>query len=144
MIKRLTFLSLLILLGLPLIFKLSPLEILKLKTFDALVSEQHPSGYFTTLDITEEDIQREGGYPIPRQRLADIHMDLLHHGAMGVGYVIAFSEPDRFGGDEELSSVLGLYPSVLSMFEHDNGKFPRTEGTVMSTIKYCDIVLCRP
>ena len=115
----------------PLLFSWNALEIIKLKTFDAYVPQKEPSGYFTILNITEDDIEREGGYPLPRQRLAEIHRELLHHGAMGVGYVIAFSEPDRFGGDEELSSVLGLYPSVLSMFEHDNGKFPRTEGTVI-------------
>ena len=131
MIKTLQWLGLTILLGIPLVFNILPLEVLKLKTFDALIPEQSASGYFTTLDITEEDIQREGGYPLPRQRLAEIHMELLHKGARGVGYVISFSEPDRFGGDQEFADVLGLYPSILSMFEYNNGKFPRTEGTVI-------------
>tara|TARA_B100000900_G_scaffold399065_1_gene401180 strand:- start:3024 stop:4805 length:1782 start_codon:yes stop_codon:yes gene_type:complete len=131
MIKTLQWLGLTVLLGIPLVFNMLPLEVLKLKTFDALIPEQSASGYFTTLDITEEDIQREGGYPLPRQRLAEIHMELLNRGAIGVGYVISFSEPDRFGGDEELANVLGLHPSILSMFEYNNGKFPRTEGTVI-------------
>jgi len=45
-------------------------EILKLKTFDSFVKDQEPSGYFTVLNITEDDITNEGGYPLPRQRLA--------------------------------------------------------------------------
>ena len=131
MIKTLQWLGLTVLLGIPLVFNMLPLEVLKLKTFDALVPEQSPYGLFTTLDITEEDIQREGGYPLPRQRLAEIHMELLQRGAMGVGYVMSFSEADRFGGDQEFADVLKLYPSILSMFEYNNGEFPRTEGTVI-------------
>ena len=56
MIKRVTLLGLICLLGLPLILQLAPLEILKLKVFDQLITEQQPSGYFTVLNITEEDI----------------------------------------------------------------------------------------
>ena len=122
--KKLQLLGLLTLLTLPLIYQLTPLEILKLK-------EQPTSDVFVTLDITEQDVQQEGGWPFPRQRLAEIHMDLLHRGAMGVGYVIAFSEPDRFGGDEQFANVLGLYPSVIAMFETDNQQYPQTTGTVI-------------
>ena len=54
---------LLILLALPLIFQSTPTEILKLKTFDKFIQTPEPSGNFTVLNITEEDIEREGGYP---------------------------------------------------------------------------------
>ena len=131
MIKRLTLPGLMVLLALPLVLNWTPLEILKLKVFDSWIKDQEPSGLFVTLDITEEDVQQEGGWPFPRKRLAEIHMDLLHSGAMGVGYVIAFSEPDRFGGDEEFASVLGLYPSVIAMFETNNKEYPATTGTVI-------------
>ena len=57
---------LLILLALPLIFQSTPTEILKLKTFDKFIQTPEPSGNFTVLNITEEDIEREGGYPLPR------------------------------------------------------------------------------
>ena len=53
--KRILF-TILIILGLPLVFQSTPTEILKLKVFDYLVPEQQPSGYFTILNITEEDI----------------------------------------------------------------------------------------
>ena len=131
MIKRLTLIGLLVLLSIPLLFNWSALEILKLKVFDAGIKDQEPSGYFVTLNITEEDVQQEGGWPFPRARLAEIHMDLLNRGAMGVGYVISFSEPDRFGGDQAFAEALGLHPSVLAMFETNNQQFPPTTGTVI-------------
>ena len=59
-------------LSLPFIMQWSALEIIKLKTFDALVPEKPQSNYFTVLNITEEDIEREGGWPLPRARLAEI------------------------------------------------------------------------
>ena len=119
------------LLSAPIIYQIAPYEILKLKTFDALVVEQEPSGYFTTLNITEADIEKEGGYPLSRQTLARIQVDLLNEGAMGVGYVIAFPQPDRFGGDAQFAEALSYGPSVLAMFENDSGDYPPTTGTVI-------------
>ena len=59
--KKVIFAVLIILLGVPLVLQISPLETLKLKTFDYFLPEQQPSGYFTILNITEEDIATEGG-----------------------------------------------------------------------------------
>ena len=131
MIKHLIPLVLLVLLGVPLVYQSTPTEILKLKTFDALIPEQEPSGYFTVLNITEDDITREGGYPLSRQRLAEIQIKILNSGAIGVGWVVAFPQPDRFGGDAEFSEALSYAPSLLAMFENDNGNYPPTTGTVI-------------
>ena len=119
------------LLTIPLIFNFAPLEVMRLKTFDALVTTPEPSGYFTILNITEEDVQERGGYPFPRKDLASIHIDLLNEGAMGVGWVILFPQPDRFEGDEEFANVLQWRHSVLAMPEFDNGIYPETHGTVI-------------
>ena len=115
----------------PLLFNWQALEILKLKTFDALVQTPEPSGVFVTLDITEEDVSMRGGWPFPRQDLARIHLDLIDAGAMGVGWVVAFPQADRFGGDKAFAQVLAGTPSVLAMFENDNGSYPPTTGTVL-------------
>ena len=131
MTKYLIPLALLILLGTPVIYEIKPYEILKLKTFDALIPEQQPSGYFTVLNITEDDITREGGYPLPRQRLAEINTQLKEKGALGIGWVVAFPQPDRFGGDEAFKQSLEDIPSVLAMFEGDNALYPNTTGTVI-------------
>jgi len=117
--------------GMPLVYQSTPTEILKLKTFDALIPEQEPSGYFTVLNITEDDITREGGYPLSRQRLSEIQIEILNNGAIGVGWVVAFPQPDRFGGDKEFAEALSFAPSILAMFENDNGDYPPTTGTVI-------------
>ena len=124
MTKHLKLLILLVVLVFPFVQNWTALEILKLKTFDALVEDKEPSGYFTILNITEDDITREGGYPLSRQRLSKIQIELLQKGALGVGWVVAFPQPDRFGGDKEFAESLSYAPSILAMFEHDNNQYP--------------------
>lgn len=124
-------LPILIILALPLVFQSIPTEILKLKTFDALVKEQEPSGNFIILNITEEDVRKRGGFPFPRRDLAQIQIDLINEGAIGIGWALSFSEADRFGGDDAFAQTLGYLPSVLAMFETPNGQYPKTVGTVI-------------
>ena len=131
MIKRFIPLFLVVLLGAPLVYQVMPYEVLKLKTFDALVTKQEPSGNFTILNITEEDVEAEGGYPFPRKRLAEIQIELLEAGAIGVGWVISFPHPDRMGGDAEFAEALSYAPSVLPLFEVNNKLYPKTTGTVI-------------
>jgi len=125
------FILLLVFLTLPLLFQSNFTEILKLKTFDVFIKEQIPSGNFVILNITEEDIEREGGYPLPRERLADIQLELLNKGALGVGWVISFPQADRLNGDSKFAASLGYAPSVLATFETPNGNYPKTTGTVI-------------
>ena len=128
--KTIIFVSLFILLGATYYFQPTAYEILKLKTFDSLVTDKQPSGNFVILNINESDITNEGGYPLSRQTLAQIHINLLRKGALGVGWVIAFPQPDRFGGDFEFTEALSFSPSVIAMFE-GNGDYPPTSGTVI-------------
>ena len=124
-------LPILILLSLPLIFQSTPTEILKLKIFDTFVTTPGASGNFVILNITEEDVEREGGWPLPRQKLAQIQADLINKGALGIGWVISFPQPDRMGGDEVFAEALGYAPSVIAMFEDGKGNFPASPGTVV-------------
>ena len=125
------FICLFALLSLPLIFQSQPTEILKLKFFDAFVEQKEPSNFFTILNLDEEFIADEGGWPLPRQRLAEIHVDILNAEALGVGWVISFPQPDRMGGDTVFAEVLNYGGSVLAMFENPNGSYPETSGTVL-------------
>ena len=118
-------------LTLPLLFNVTPLEVMRLKTFDAFVQTPEPSGNFVILNITEEDVQSRGGYPFPRQDLAEIHIELLEKGALGVGWVILFPQEDRFGGDKQFAEALSYSHSVLAMPEFNNGEYPKTHGTVI-------------
>ena len=115
---------------LPLLFNWQALEVLKLKTFDALVQTPDPSGWFVTLDITEEDVALAGGWPYPRQDLARIQLDLLEAGALGVGWVVAFPQADRFDGDQTFADALAQGPSVIATFEGGSSYAPTT-GTVI-------------
>ena len=125
------YLLLIVLLSLPLIFQSTPTEIIKLRTFDALVKNYDPSGNFMILNITEDDAEKEGGGPLPRQRLAEINIEMLGRGAIGVGWAISFPQPDRMGGDEDFGRSLGYAPSVIAMFEDGKGVYPSTPGTVV-------------
>jgi len=118
-------------LSLPLIFQSTLTEILKLRTFDYFVAEYEQSNYFAVLNITEEDIEREGGWPLPRARLAEIQDNLMQRGALGVGWAVAFPQPDRLGGDEEFARSLQGSNSVLAMYENEGSGFPETVGTVI-------------
>jgi len=124
----------------PLLFDWSGLEVLRLKTFDALVPEQTPSGHFVILDITEEDIEREGGWPFPRHTLASIQTDLIERGALGVGWVIMFPQADRFGGDDAFATSLSQGTNVLAVPEYENRLYPSTDGTVILGDNPVDII----
>ncbi|BCV04261.1 MAG: hypothetical protein CM15mV82_320 [uncultured marine virus] len=58
------------------------------------------------LNITEQDLDEMGGYPLPRQNLAKIHNDIINAGAYGVGWVMLFPHEDRMGGDIEFAKAL--------------------------------------
>ena len=66
-----------------------------------------------------------------RQRLAELQVELLNRGALGVGWVIGFPHKDRFGGDSNFKTALSYAPSVLALFENANGEYPDTVGTVI-------------
>jgi adenylate cyclase len=123
--------TLLTLLTLPLLFNLAPLEVMRLKTFDALVTTPEPTGYFTILNIDEQFLDEQGGYPLPRDTLAKIHKDIMDAGALGVGWVMLFPHPDRLGGDDAFALELSKSPSVIAMPEVANNSYPSTVGTVI-------------
>ena len=115
-----------------LLYQPTIVEVVKLRTFDYFVNTEEPTGNIVLLNLTEDDIHNEGGWPFPRQRLAEIHVDLLNAGAVSVSWVAVFSEPDRFGGDAAFAEALSYNPSVIAMFETDGFKdTPKTEGTVI-------------
>ena len=126
------FFVLLGILSIPLITQSTPTEILKLKVFDALVEKHKPSEYFTIINIDESTIQAEGGWPLPRSRIAEITEEIFANGAIGVGWVLSFVDKDRFenGGDDYLFKKLSSYPTVVATFSFDNQIYPSPEGTV--------------
>ena len=119
-------------LALPLIYQVNIVEIIKLRTFDALIKPVEETGNIVLLNITDKDLQKYGQWPWSREQLGLIHVDLLNAGATSVSWVVSFPEPDRFGKDEVFAEALSYYPSVLAMFETDTwNDIPTTEGTVI-------------
>ena len=121
----------LLLLSIPLIMQSTPTEVLKLRTFDALIETPLNSGNFVVLNITEDDVEQEGGYPFPRDRLAEIHKSIIERGALGVGWVISFPQEDRLGSDAKFAKELITSSSVIAMFEDGKGLYPIPTGTVV-------------
>jgi adenylate cyclase len=121
-----------LILATPLAYQSTLTEIIKLKTFDAFVPDKEPSGYFTILNITDEDLEKYG-YPLRREILAQINVALLQRGAIGLGLVMSFPIDSPFGkaDDEALAESLSFAPSVIATFENNSSDYPRTTGTVI-------------
>ena len=93
-----------------------PVETLRLKYFDALLTSQEPieSQSISLYNIGEAELARYGQWPWPRQELARINRELLDAGAAAVVYSVLFPEEDRFGGDEAFAGSMGEIPTFLS------------------------------
>ena len=90
-------------------------EVLRLKSFDYLLAneEKSPSKDITIITIDEEAIEKHGQWPWPRDKLADLIVNLRQAETGIIVMPILFTEPDRFGGDWEFCDVLG-YGTVIA------------------------------
>ena len=90
-------------------------EILRLKTFDLLLQSEtkEVSENIGVVTIDEKAIEKYGQWPWNREVITDIIIKLRDQGAGVIVLPILFSEPDRLGGDQSLTSVLP-YAIVIS------------------------------
>ena len=90
-------------------------EILRLKSFDYLLAneEKLPSQDITIITIDEEAIEKHGQWPWPRDKLADLIVELRTAETGIIVMPILFTEPDRFGGDWEFCETL-TYGTVIA------------------------------
>jgi adenylate cyclase len=104
-------------------------EILRLKGFDFLLqSEQKEiSQNIAIVSIDEKSIEKYGQWPWKRDILADVIIKLRDQGAGVIVLPILFSEPDRLGGDEALTSVLeyGIVISQTGTNQTNKNSVPR-------------------
>ena len=93
-----------------------PVETLRLKYFDALLTIKEPveSQNISLYNIDEAALADGGQWPWPRQQLADLNRELLEAGAAAVVYSVLFPEEDRFGGDAEFAASMAEIPTFLS------------------------------
>jgi len=90
-------------------------EILRLKSFDYLLGNEEvkPSQDITIVTIDEQAIEKYGQWPWPRNVLSDLIVNLRQSQTGIIVMPILFSEPDRFGYDEEFCITLG-YGTVIA------------------------------
>ena len=104
-------------------------EILRLKGFDFLLqSEQKEiSQNIAIVSIDEKAIEKYGQWPWKRDVLANVIVQLREQGAGVIVLPILFSEPDRLGGDDALTSVLehGIIISQTGTNQINKNSVPR-------------------
>jgi len=104
-------------------------EILRLKGFDLLLqSEQKEiSQNIAIVSIDEKAIEKYGQWPWKRDVLANVIVQLREQGAGVIVLPILFSEPDRLGGDDALTSVLehGIIISQTGTNQINKNSVPR-------------------
>ena len=93
-----------------------PVETLRLKYFDALLTIKEPveSQNISLYNIDEAALADGGQWPWPRQQLAQLNQNLFDAGAAAVVYSVLFPEEDRFGGDAEFAGSMAQMPTFLS------------------------------
>lgn len=93
----------------------SPVEILRLKTFDYLLTSKAPikSDNVVIVSIDEKSIKEKGQWPWSRKDIAETMASLFKQGAGIVVFPVLMSEKDRMGTDEILSKFLTKQKGVV-------------------------------
>jgi adenylate cyclase len=86
----------------------SAVEILRLKTFDYLITSlpQKESKEIVLVEFGEKSVQKFGQWPFDRRDIANTIKKLRENGAGVIIAPILFSEKDRAGGDQALIEIL--------------------------------------
>ena len=95
----------------------TPLQSLRLQTFDALqtLDEVKQSDEVVIINIGEKSLQQWGQWPWPRQNFAQLIHDIRQNNGGMIGLTVMFPEADRFGGDEVLASWIKGNGVILSL-----------------------------
>ena len=101
----------------------TPLQSLRLQTFDALqtLDEVKQSDEVVIINIGEKSLQKWGQWPWPRQNFAQLIHDIRQNNGGMIGLTVMFPEADRFGGDEVLASWIKGNGVILSQTPSTRG-----------------------
>ena len=90
-------------------------EVLRLKSFDYLLANEEvsPSKDITIITIDEAAIEKHGQWPWPRDKIADLIINLRQAETGIIVMPILFSEEDRFGHDDYFCETL-TYGTVIA------------------------------
>ena len=90
------------------VYNPSAIEILRLKTFDYLITSLEPkeSNEIILVEFGEKSVEKFGQWPFDRRDIADTIKKLRNNDAGVIVAPILFSEKDRAGGDQDFQAVL--------------------------------------
>ena len=104
-------------------------EVLRLKSFDFLLQSETKeiSKDIAVIAIDEKAIEKYGQWPWKRDVLANVIIELREKGAGVIVLPMLFSEPDRLGGDLDLTNVLeyGIVISQIGTNQINKNGVPR-------------------
>ena len=98
------------------LFDASPVETLRLKTFDyyqKISPRDVTTNSVVIVEITEQDLKKYGQWPWPRNLIANLHNRIYQYGAKVIQYNIIFAERDRAGKDENFAQKLAGTNTVM-------------------------------
>jgi len=111
------------------LFDVSPVETLRLKTFDyyqKISPRDVTTNSVVIVEITEQDLKKYGQWPWPRNLIANLHNRIYQYGAKVIQYNIIFAERDRSGKDENFAQKLAGTNTVMMYSIKDSA----TDGQV--------------
>ena len=111
------------------LFDASPVETLRLKTFDyyqKISPRDVTTNSVVIVEITEQDLKKYGQWPWPRNLIANLHNRIYQYGAKVIQYNIIFAERDRAGKDENFAQKLAGTNTVMMYSIKDSA----TDGQV--------------
>ena len=119
------------------------IQSIKLNYFDQLIVNQEPvENNIYVAEIDEAALELYGQYPFPRNIYSDIIKDLYNRGAGLVVWNVMMPEPDRFGGDVELSETMLELPVILASRPSDKTvNEPINPGAAIINSDYLDTIL---
>ena len=121
-------------------------ESVRLRYFDTLITAKAPTeNNIYTINIDEASLDKRGQWPLPRVEYAEIIEDLYARHAGLVVLNVLMAEPDRTGGDRDLSAILKKYPVVLGSVPSQKTKnIPRVPGSAVLGPEWLDQIVTYP
>ena len=115
-------------------------EVLRLKSFDFLLQSETKeiSKDIVVIAIDEKAIEKYGQWPWKRDVLANVIIELREKGAGVIVLPMLFSEPDRLGGDLDLTNVLeyGIVISQIGTNQINKNGVPRGVAKVNDPLPF--------
>src|SRR6195952_2241166 len=137
---RLACLALLVLFAALRIYDPSPVEEIRVRTFDTFQRfdpRKKAVRPVTIVDIDDKSMEKLGQWPWPRTRIADLVTELTRLGAVVIAFDAVFSEPDRLNPDIAADTFRDLDEATREKLR----ALPSNDRVLADAIKQARVVL---